>query len=67
MSKKRYFLDTDDSGNWYIVPVERREDFESWQNQDWQHDLSDFQPPDYAEQINGTFNYVTFTNPVDES
>lgn len=27
---KKYFIDTDGYDNWYVVPSNRREEFEAW-------------------------------------
>lgn len=65
--KKRYFLASDDDGHWFIVPVERRSDFDDWVSQDWSSELANFQTPTYVEEVGGDPSFVTFENPVDES
>lgn len=61
----RYFVDVDDSGSWYLVRADKREAWELWINQDWHNDLSDFQTPSYAMEIDGP-HMVTFTDPIEE-
>lgn len=55
----RYFIDSDNSGHEYYVPVSRREDFDKW-SQLPEDDEEGWETPDYATRIDGRF---TFTDP----
>lgn len=66
MADKRYFIDQDDAEHWYLIEAKRRSDWEEWKSQDWRSDLSNFQTPSYAKDID-LHSYITFTDPLDES
>ena len=55
----RYLLQQDDDGHWYVIPADKRDEFDTW--------LSDgyvTQPqPTWAWQVGGHPNNVTFTEP----
>lgn len=53
----RFFLAHDDSGHRYVVPVERRDEWEAWQE-----DRETDEAPDYARRVEGG---LTFTDPRD--
>ena len=59
MSEQRFFIGYDNSGHEYIVPVERRMDFEDWSNID-EDDPDSWEAPEYAQRCEGG---LTFTDP----
>lgn len=63
---ERFYLDCDDDGHWYLIPVKRRDDFSEWLSQDWQAPLANFITPPYATEVDNP-HYVTFEAPEDES
>lgn len=60
--EERYFLDTDEDGHWYVVPVSRKADWEAWQDLP-EDDEQTWEPPDFARQVGGAPSLVTFTDP----
>jgi len=63
MSDERYFLDTDASSHWYIVPLSKKKEWEDWCNLD-EDDEAAWSAPSFAERIGGSPTLVTFTDPV---
>ena len=60
----RYYLSTDQSSHWYIVPVERRAEWEAWRDLS-EDDERAWEAPEFAKRINGSPSFVTFTDPQD--
>lgn len=60
--KPRFFLDRDNSGHWYLVPEERRAEWDAWSNLD-EDDEASWNEPTFAKRLNGHPARVTFTNP----
>lgn len=58
----RYFLATDNSGHWYVVPVARADEWRAWANLAEDDERAD-DAPDFAEPVNGSPGRVTFTDP----
>ena len=58
----RYFLDQDQSSHWYIVPLDRQEEWREWCNLD-EDDEAAWDEPDYVQRIGGSPALVTFENP----
>jgi len=56
--EERYFVDRDESGDYYCIPVEMEEEWEKWQYSDGETDL-----PEGCFYIGGHANRITFTNP----
>lgn len=55
----KYFLDNDDDGHWYLVPVEEREAFEEWLDSDVdEHHI--FTAKAYEYMIGGHPNKIEF-------
>ena len=59
--RPRYFLDRDESGHWYIVPVAKRAEWNKWRDLDG----DDFEPdaPQWAKRLALGFQMMTFTDP----
>jgi len=57
MKRNRYYLDTDCSGHWYIIPVVRYDEFVKWVESEEPN------TPEYAIAVNGSPTRVTFENP----
>lgn len=62
MSEERFYFSRDNSCHWYLVPVERREEFERWASLD-EDDEAGWDPPEWARRLNGALSRVTFTDP----
>ena len=58
---QRFFLGCDSSGHDYLVPVERREDFNRWSDLP-EDDPEGWEEPSYATRIDGPYT-LTFTDP----
>jgi hypothetical protein len=54
---ERFFIDCDDDGHWYVVPVAMRPAWEVWLDED-PNDV-----PEWAREVGGAVNYVTFSDP----
>lgn len=61
----RYFLDSDQSGHWYLVPEEKRAEWDDWTNLN-EDDERSWNEPSYAVRLGGSPSNVTFTDPRDE-
>jgi hypothetical protein len=59
---KRYFLDQDSSGHWYIVPVDDLDAWEEWTMLS-EDDEQSWDPPPFAQRVGGAHTLVTFTDP----
>lgn len=60
----RYFLDSDDDGNWHVVPVDKRSKWEAWSNLD-EADERRWKVPEYAITVDNP-HFVTFTDPEED-
>lgn len=58
----RFFLDQDDDGHWYIVPVVHRDEWEAWCEID-EYDERSMTPPPFAREVDGSNSRVTFLSP----
>ena len=61
----RYFLGQDQSCHWYIVPVDKYVEFDSWTSLD-EDDPASWDEPEYARRIDGAGS-ITFTDPQEVS
>ena len=58
----RWFLDQDSDAHWYLVPAERRMD---WDGRDLpEEDEYSWEVPSWAIRIGGAPSQVTFTDPA---
>jgi hypothetical protein len=61
---KRYFLDSDDDGHWFVIPTSSRKAWEMWRNLP-DTDENSWNTPDYAQPVGGSPSaLVTFAYPV---
>jgi len=58
----KYFLDQDNSGHWYLVPVEHKEAWKIWSDLD-EDDEASWEAPEYAQQLGTRPSCVQFENP----
>lgn len=64
MSKdRRYFLGQDQSSHWYLVPANRREEFERWAAID-EEDSRGWLAPDYVTEIGCHISLLEFEIPT---
>jgi hypothetical protein len=62
----RFFLAEDGDCHWFVVPVERRTEWDEWADLP-SSDERAWTPPDYARAVGGSPSaLVTFSNPVIE-
>lgn len=61
-TRMRYFLDTDCSGHWYIVPVTNKRQWDNWTNID-EEDERSWKVPKYVQAVGGHPSIITFTDP----
>ena len=61
----RFFLSQDGSCHWYLVPVDKRKEWEAWTAID-EDDERAWTPPDYAEAIGGSPSRVEFESPTQQ-
>ena len=71
--EERYFLDSDDDGHWYLIPCDRVNEWDNW-NEAMALDQTDITPEgcttptelDFSDcRIAGAPRWVTFVRPVD--
>lgn len=62
---KKYYLDTDNDGHWYIIPVDCKKEFEDWRGLD-PDDEKSWDVPKFAHSIGGNPNSVHFENPINK-
>jgi hypothetical protein len=60
--EKRYFLSQDGSSHWYIIPLNKMQEWDEWVNID-EDDPEGWKVPDYAQVVGGSPCLVTFTDP----
>jgi len=54
-----YFLDKDDDGHWYVVPLCKSEEWDKWQDID-SDDEAKWKVPEFAIPIGGHPNRIAF-------
>lgn len=59
----RFYLTQDNDSHWYVVPVERQQEWDDWCAID-PDDERAWDAPDFAQQVGGSYTLVTFENPV---
>lgn len=57
---RRYFLDQDDDGHWYVVPTDKRVQWEQWFGSD---DYDTGLVPEFAIELGHDPSLVSFTDP----
>ncbi len=62
MIPARFFLCRDCDAHWYIVPVERRAEWDAWRTIP-DDDEQSWEAPEWARQVGGSPSLVTFTEP----
>lgn len=62
MAAQRFYLDTDNSSHWYIIPVTRRHDWGRFVDLP-EDDEASWEVPAYARPIGGSPSGVTFADP----
>lgn len=65
MNPKRYFLDQDNDGHWFLVDADFRAEWESWCGIG-PDDENGWTPPEHATQLLGGPNTVTFEQPQEK-
>ncbi len=60
---QRYFLNTDNDTHWYIIPADKREEWENWCDLP-EDDENSWNVPEWAEALGGGPNQVEFENPT---
>lgn len=63
-----YYLDQDDDGHWFVIPVDKKEEFDAYveQYRADKYPENELPLPDGVMQLNGSYTRVTFENPVIE-
>lgn len=54
-----FFLSMDNDGHWFIIPVERRDEWNDWIDLD-QSDEASWDVPEWADDLNGSPSNVIF-------
>ena len=57
----RYFLSQDNDCHWFIIPADKRDEWNAWCEIE-SDDEQAWEPPDFAYPINGHPSGVTFTS-----
>lgn len=55
----KYHLDTDNSGHWYIIPTDKRKDWDKFVNLD-ENNTESWNTPKWAKPINGAPQEISF-------
>ena len=63
---ERFFLARDCSNHWYLVPANKREEWNEWTNID-EDDSRAWQEPEWAKRIGGHPHWITFECPKNET
>lgn len=53
----RYCLASDDDGHWYVIPAEKRDEWENWVQMP---ESTDYEAPSYAIPVDGHPTWITF-------
>ncbi len=61
-NQMRYFLSQDNDCHWYVIPADKRDEWNAWCEIDPDDDLA-WDPPSFAKPINGSPTLVTFSDP----
>jgi hypothetical protein len=61
---KKYILAQDNSCHWYLLPFEKKAEFDEWLEID-EDDERSWTPPEFAKEIDG-WHKLTFENPIEE-
>jgi hypothetical protein len=61
-TEPRFFLAQNNDCHWYLVPCDRRKEWDAWRSID-EDDERAWTAPDYAKLIGGSPSLITFTNP----
>ena len=59
---ERYRMEQDNDSHWYVIPVARQPEWNAWLEID-SDDERAWEPPEFAQQVGGSYCLVTFTNP----
>jgi hypothetical protein len=62
----RYFLSRDNSSHWYLVPADKRAEWNAWCDLD-EDDERSWDTPEWARRLSGSPSRITFTDPQEES
>lgn len=58
-ARARYVLNDDDDGHWYVIPADKKDEFEQWSCGGYETEPQ----PEWAWQVGGHPNNVTFSQP----
>lgn len=64
MKKKRYFLDQDNSGHWYLVDASKRLDWDRWRSIDEDNPKS-WAAPKFSRELGCSPSLVEFGVPIE--
>jgi len=62
VSPPRYFFAQDSSSHWYLVDADRRAEWDAWADLP-EEDENAWEPPDFAQRLDGHPSQITFTEP----
>lgn len=62
MDAPRFFFDQDNDSHWYLVPVDRRAEWDAWRAIP-EGDERGWEVPDFAKRMDGGPEFYTFTEP----
>ena len=60
---QRYFLSADEDGHWFVVPLDKTQEWHKWRDLD-QDSEEAWEPPAWASPVDGNPSRVTFENPL---
>lgn len=59
----KFYLDTDQSSHWYIVPLDKQAEWNAWLELD-EDDPKSWEAPEWAQMVGGAPQCVQFENPA---
>ncbi len=62
---RRFFFDQDNDSHWYLVPADRRAEWDAWRAIP-DGDERGWEPPEFAERMDGGPEFYTFADPRSE-
>ena len=62
MADQRFFLSQDNDSHWYIIPVDKRVEWNDWLELD-EDDEPSWMVPEFAKAVGGNPSLITFTDP----
>ena len=60
----RFFFDTDNDSHWFLVPLERKDEWDAWCSLD-EDDENAWDAPEWARPLGGDPSRISFVDPLE--